>query len=103
MDCDYISFPENIKSKKAKKLIRKLLSREPHKRMKSFGKLKANKVFNSIDWVKIYIFRIFYWFIEIIRKRRIRSVLHTFIRKNKYNLKINCIISIKKVTLFVIC
>lgn len=51
MDCDYISFPENVKNKKAKKLIRKFLSREPHKRMKNFGKVKASKLFSKIDWV----------------------------------------------------
>jgi len=56
MDCDYITFPENIRSKKAKKLVRKLLSREPHKRMKNFGKLKANKTFSSIDWVYILVY-----------------------------------------------
>lgn len=51
MDNDYLLFPETVKNKKAKKMIRKFLSIEPHKRMKSFGKIKSSKLFNSINWV----------------------------------------------------
>ncbi len=53
MSCNYLPFPQWIDDRPTKTLIRRFLSRQSHKRFKGWGQLKANVIFESIDWDKL--------------------------------------------------
>ena len=51
-----VKFPNFVKDKNLKRLIRMLLRRDPNKRKElTFEKIKSNEVFKGLQWVNLYI------------------------------------------------
>ena len=54
INCKTLKFPQYVKDRSCKKLIRALMAKNPKDRFKgSFGRLKSHPFFDNFDWVCI--------------------------------------------------